>query len=355
MKLEKRNKFGLEKRLSKAISEINATKRNINGEGTLMTLRFLVSDNKHEPLTVFKSSYTGCTAGCIFPGPIMDFDIESDNKIRYITSQLPKCTVEMFKNKEGNHKEAYKFYHWLFNDSPYRKAYVVKSVEKVVDIGHVIVRGDLDNRIVAEALMCTRYIWESWCKNYCKLFSLLVDNGVSGNLAFQTTYLIKASDRVFFSNTTWGHSAPQNNMDNSETLARFVCDKGMLKQDLVDYYNHYCLGDVLRTYDRPRKPKKLTFSNVGGFISGCVSKGWGKRYRAGQGAGFDVKMYIQNFVSMMDSNREVSTNLFGKAFLKFIGTNTNEKPLNKENISTLSLFLINLEKHLRDGTVPNDY
>lgn len=352
MSFKKRNKFGLNKRLSKAIdSVIGSTNRyRIDGNTSLMKLRFLVSKGKRTPLAVNVSSSTGCTAGAIFPNPIKDFDLESDDVIEYITSELPTKVLHMFNGKTGLHKEAYAYYHWLFNESPYKEAYVVKSVDKVINIGQIIVRADLDNRIVAEALMCTRYIWEDWCKNFCKLFSDLVDGGVSGNMAWQMTYFLKQSDTTLKVYSSWGHSAPQGNMINGNTLARFVCVGRMLKQPKSDYTGKCAEVNRYRHTVEPKEPNILTFSKVGGFISGSCSKGWGEYCNKPD---FNVMKYVKSFIDRMNATGEQGCNLFNKAFERYMGTGKDGSvDYSEDNIKKLCLFLIQLEKHLRNGTKP---
>lgn len=354
MSFKKRNKFGLNKRLSKAIDSMldigEGGRRRIDGLGNLMKLRFLVSKGGRTPLDIYTSGSTGCTAGAIFPAPINDFDLESDDVIEYITSELPRPTLKMFKEKTGLHKEAYAYYHWLFNESPYKEAYVVKSVDKVIKIGQIIVRADLDNRIVAEALMCTRYIWEDWCKNFCKLFSDLVDGGVSGNMAWQMTYFLKQSDTTLKAYSSWGHSAPQNNMLNSDTLARFVCVGRMLKQPKSDYTYRCAEINKYRKTVEPKEPNILTFSKVGGFISGYVSKGWGGYVDNHK---FNVMGYIKSFIDSINATEEQGCNLFNKAFERYMGAGKDESiDYSEENIKKLCLFLIQFEKHLRNGTKP---
>lgn len=354
MSFKKRNKFGLNKRLSKAIDSMSdigsGGRRRIDGNSNLMKLRFLVSKGKRTPLAVNVSGYTGCTAGAIFPNPIRYFDLGEDDVIEYITSELPTRVLDMFNGKTGLHKEAYAYYHWLFNESPYKEAYVVKSVDKVIKIGQIIVRADLDNRIVAEALMCTRYIWEDWCKNFCKLFSDLVDGGVSGNMAWQMTYFLKQSDTTLKAYSSWGHSAPQNNMLNSETLARFVCVGRMLKQPKSDYIDKYAEINRYHHTVECEEPNILTFSKVGGFISGYVSKGWGEYVDSPK---FNVMGYIKSFIDSISATEEQGCNLFNKAFEKYTGTGKDGSiDYSEENIKKLCLFLIQFEKHLRNGTKP---
>jgi len=352
MSFKKRNKFGLNKRLSKAIDSILDSGKNnrIDGGSNLMKLRFLVSKGKRTPLTVNVSNSTGCTAGAIFPTPILDFKLGDDDVIEYVTSELPTRTLEMFNKKTGLHKEAYAYYHWLFNESPYKEAYVVKSVDKAIKIGQIIVRADLDNRIVAEALMCTRYIWESWCRNFCKLFSDLVDGGVSGNMAWQMTYFLKQSDTTLKAYSSWGHSAPQDNMLNSDTLARFVCVGRMLKQPKSDYINRYTEINSYRKIIDREEPNILTFSKVGGFISGSVSKGWGGYV---DNPKFNVMTYVKSFIDSISATEEQGCNLFNKAFERYMGIGKGDSiDYSEENIKKLCLFLIQFEKHLRNGTKP---
>ena len=352
MSFKKRNKFGLNKRLSKAIDSVmdRSNRRRISGDSHLMKLRFLVSKGKRTPLSVNVSGSTGCTAGAIFPNPLLDFDLESDDVIEYVTSELPTRVLDMFNGKTGLHKEAYAYYHWLFNESPYKEAYVVKSVDKVIKIGQIIVRADLDNRIVAEALMCTRYIWEGWCQNFCKLFSDLVDGGVSGNMAWQMTYFLKQSDTTLKVYSSWGHSAPQGNMNNSDTLARFVCVGRMLKQPKSDYTNKRDEVNKYRHAVEPKEPNILTFSKVGGFISGSVSKGWGNHL---DNLKFNVMAYVKSFIDSINATDEQGCNLFNKAFERYMGTgNDGSIDYSEENIKKLCLFLIQFEKHLRSGTKP---
>tara|TARA_B100001063_G_scaffold227047_2_gene237163 strand:- start:10377 stop:11462 length:1086 start_codon:yes stop_codon:yes gene_type:complete len=297
---------------------------------------------------------TSCTIGLNWNKMVSRVGVSKNKGINplYVLSKLPEPLLETMSNELLEHTQAAKFFYtWLMNESPYAHVFAVKDIEQVLKLGYFIVETKHDMRMVIEALMCTRYCWEGWCKNYCKLFKKLVEGGVNSNLAFQATYFLKENDNgAVVAEVSHGHSAPQNNMMYAPTLSRFV-NKGKMKKLTDKTINNAIKKNWLHNNPFPQYeeegyvpfPKRKTLRALGGFVSGCVSQGWGRCEE-----GFNVFKHIKQWVK--DLNEEcVSKGIFHEAYLKSMGT---KHYVPEGKFDLLCLMLIELEFFLLEGQFP---
>ncbi len=348
-KLSKRNKFGLPRRVAKAFDEALALSEG-RGEHKpnmeLMHLNVITSKtpySKHQAHTV---ESTSCTIGLSVSYMLRDEGLltETDGKLRYITSRIPLRTLREIK-KGGERADAIKaFYGWLVNESPYANAFVIKSLDKIFEAQHFLITADIDFRIMVESIMCTRYVWEDWCKNYCLSFKKFIDAGVSGNMAFQATYWFKAGDFIVGAKN-YGHSAPQINMLKKETLARFVLLGKMSPLSKEDYESrvrrytsNLSIDSVIQYYG---SKGTLKGKNIGGFLSGSVSSGWGCL-----GLVEDRETPLKQVIKELLERVAKQKGLFSGAWSCFVGEYEKTVPNTPENFQVLAKAVLAIEKDL---------
>ncbi len=298
---------------------------------------------------------TSCTIGLNWNKMIDKVGVSKTKGVNplYVLSKLPEKLLASMSDGSLEHtKSAKLFYTWLMNDSPYARTFAVKDIEQVLELGYFIVETKHDMRIVVEALMCTRYCWENWCKDYCILFSKLVEGGVNPNLAFQSTYFIKDSgEGSLRAEISHGHSAPQRNMRFAPQLARFV-NKGRMLSLEKDKLMRAMKGtwmseDSLTKYGQEGylpTPKRKTFKALGGFVTGAVSSGWG------DSQGFNVFEYIRDWTKAL-RNKGAAKGLFYEAYVRNIGT---RYLIKEEDFPLLCDMLIDIEFYLMEGSFPEE-
>lgn len=328
----------------------------MDGYNNLMQLHVVTGKDLRSKMGVHRVLATSCTIGLNWLKLPLESNINKGENIHplFITSQVPDKLLLSLKTESEHTAGALAFYTWLMNESPYANAFVVKNMQQVLELGHFVVTANLDHRIVIEALMCTRYCWEQWCANFCILFKKLTDAGVAGNMAFQMTYQLKTNDDggVYSYASVGGHCAPQSNMKYSEALQQFVCIGELLSQDVEHLalvrknelkYDRY-KKDTLSNCNYLELPNKLTFKNLGGFVSGTVSKGWGKD------RGWNVVSYVNNFIEQL-ATVGVAKGLFHEAYKNRFGRNpvVEDTP---ENWAKMARFFNQMEIYLKEGIDP---
>lgn len=351
------NKYrGIKRQLKVALKEILGMNENMDGYHNLMQLHVVTGKDLRSKMGVHRVMATSCTIGLNWTKLPIESSINKGENIHplFITSQVPDKLLLSLKTDSEHTAGALAFYTWLMNDSPYAKAFVVKNMQQVLELGHFVVTANIDHRIVIEALMCTRYCWEQWCANFCILFKKLTDAGVTGNMAFQMTYHLKTDDDggVYSYTSMSGHCAPQSNMKYSAALQQFVCVGKLLSQDVENLVG--VRGRKLRWEDFKKDtlsnrgyldlPNKLTFKNLGGFVSGTVSKGWG------EDEGWNVMSYVNNFIEQL-ATVGVAKGLFHKAYKKRFGRNPTVEDTS-ENWAKMARFFNQMEIYLKEGIDP---
>ena len=235
---------------------------------------------------------------------------------------------------DDNYRQSKKLYTWLFNHSPYKHCFVTKSADKAFKQGYIVLDANQDGRMVAEAAMTTRSIWEQSRDHIKYAFDKLTNEGVSPAMAWQAAYHFMYFDKKNINpNGAWGHTAPQSNMDSLLPLKQFVIEGKMLPVKL---------SRVKGVVTMSAKGTKLP--DIGGIPSGIIAEGWGEFDRKGV-----VQARLKEYLAEQCHSVKVHTELLGTAVLNALESAevvTSSVSNTPKNWSIIAKFFKDLEREL---------
>lgn len=317
----------IDKAFKRAASSYLSEKGRKRNHG-LMKL-FVISQDKNKPsgVKINEIPTTSCTAGL---RPAYD-KVQSRTKFVVSVINFPKLANST--GDDTNLTKAKALYNWLFNHSPYKHCFVTKSACKALEQGYVVVDATKEARLVAEALITTRSIWEDYKAFIKNNFYEFFKRGVNPALAWQAAYWIRWSEETIRPTTLYGHTAPQQNMNNLTQLKQFVV-VGKMKTVPLERYQ-----------DVSGLAVGKSLAKVGGIPTGIISNGWGCD------DDLEDKPY-QKFEELLNSFSEdgsLVTSLLGRSlstFLKRVDCYKDTVPNKPEVWDALAEHLKELERQL---------
>lgn len=115
------------------------------------------------------------------------------------------------------------FYEWLFQESPYSKAFITKSYKEFIKTRMAVIDASASWVLVIQACMLTRLPWEGDFNHITKLFKGLGEAGCDKNLALVMSHVVDPrQDRVKFGYSRFGHNAMQHDNLSPTALKAFV-------------------------------------------------------------------------------------------------------------------------------------
>jgi len=139
------------------------------------------------------------------------------------------------------------FYEWLFQESPYAKAFITKSYKEFIKTRMAVIDASASWVLVIQACMLTRLPWEGDFNHITKLFKGLGEAGCSKNLAFVMSHVVDPRrDRVKFDYSRFGHNAMQHDNLSPTALKAFV--EGELPVETASFSERLGYDGLSRTW-----------------------------------------------------------------------------------------------------------